>query len=142
MLITQRAAIIAMQPHRATAAGEADLLLYLLLACHGRVGGPCSLSAAIKKAPQRGACGSAVEAVGDSIAGAPYLPAAVVHDVGVASDQGVGVAVGQVFDVAAFHEAADDECSVDVTAGCQNREDAGNNGFCAGAVEDVHVRVV
>jgi len=85
---------------------------------------------------------SAVEAVGDSIAGAPYLPAAVVRDVGVGGDQRVGVAVSQVLGVAAFHETADNECSVDVTAGCQNREDAGNDGFCAGAVEGVHVWVV
>jgi len=34
VLIPQRAGVIAMQPHRAAAAAQADLLLYLLLAWH------------------------------------------------------------------------------------------------------------
>jgi hypothetical protein len=94
--------------------------------------------AAKEKAPE--GAGESGKAVGEAVAGAPNSPAAVVLDVGVGSNEGGSTALCEALGVAAFDKAADDKGAVDVGAGSEHGEDAGDNGDCAGGVE-VHLSV-
>ena len=87
------------------------------------------------KKPRRGGAGGSSGAVGKSVAGTPDCPAAVVLDIGVGGDQCGGTALGKTLAVAAFDEAANDESAVNVGAGVEHGENAGDHGLGAGAVE-------
>jgi len=67
-------------------------------------------------------------AVSEAVAGSPDGPARGVLDVGVCSDEPVGIALCEVGSKAALDETVHDEGAVNKSAGVEDGENAGDDG--------------